>query len=355
MSDGQAGVVVTALDTGYDYTCVVLNGGAVRCWGNGADGILGQGNTELVGDDETPASVGPVDFGAASEVTSVSTGFAHACALLDDGTVRCWGRGDDGRLGYGNTDTIGDDETPGSVGPVDLGAGRTATAITAGDDHTCALLDDRTVRCWGFAIMGQLGYGNRDDIGYGETMPAIAGPVDVGRGRTATAIDAGGYRTCALLDDGAVRCWGDGQDGGLGYGNTEGVGDDETPGSVTPLDLGAGGTAVGISVGYLHACVVLDDGTVRCWGNGSVGALGLGEPVIVGDDETPGSLEPVDLGAEATVAAVHAGGNHTCVMLQDGTVRCWGQGLYGQLGYGNHDAIGDDEAPASIGAVDVGT
>ena len=93
-------------------------------------------------------------------------------------------------MGFGNTDEIGDNETPGTVGPIDLGAGRTATAIAAGANHTCAILDDASVRCWGAGFGGQLGYGNTDTIGddTGET-PGTVGPIDLGAGRTATALD----------------------------------------------------------------------------------------------------------------------------------------------------------------------
>ena len=122
---------------------------------------------------------------ASSTSLRVASGFLdagsfHACALLDNGQVRCWGLGTLGQLGYGNTDTIGDDEPPGSVGTVDLGGGRTARAIAAGNVHTCALLDNGRVRCWGGGASGRLGYGNTDTIGDDET-PGGFGPVALGR------------------------------------------------------------------------------------------------------------------------------------------------------------------------------
>ena len=131
----------------------------------------------------------------------------HTCAVLDDATVRCWGYDGDGRLGYGNTDSVGVSQAPGTVGPVDLGPGRTAKAISAGDAHTRAVLDDATVRCWGSGFDGRLGYGDTANVGDVKT-PGSAGPVKLGHGRTAKAISAGGAHTCALLDDGSVRCWG---------------------------------------------------------------------------------------------------------------------------------------------------
>ena len=102
---------------------------------------------------DSPATAGPVDLGSTAGVPhtarAISAGSVHSCAILDDGSLRCWGYNGSGRLGYGTTATIGDDEKPGAVPPVDLGAGRTAIAVDTGEQHTCALLDDGSVRCWG--------------------------------------------------------------------------------------------------------------------------------------------------------------------------------------------------------------
>ena len=140
----------------------------------------------------------------------VGAGLYHTCAVLGDGNVRCWGFSGDGQVGYGNTNVIGDNETPAAAGPVDLGAGRTATALAVGDYHSCAVLDNGTVRCWGYGNEGQLGLISRLSIGDNES-PGSVGPINVGTGRTATAITAGGNHTCAVLDDGNVRCWGLGE------------------------------------------------------------------------------------------------------------------------------------------------
>jgi len=351
---GTGRVLAGQLDAGDLHTCALLDDG-MRCWGSGEFGQLGYANTDAIGDDETPGTAGPVDLGAVRSSVAVSAGTNHTCAVLDDGSVRCWGLGLFGQLGYANTDAIGDDEPPGTAGPVDLGAGRTGTAVTTGASHTCAVLDDGSVRCWGFGGRGQLGYGNPDTIGDNET-PGSTGAVDLGPGRTATAVSAGANHTCVVLDDGSVRCWGDGGAGQLGYGDTENLGDDsgETPGSLGPVDLGSGRTALAISAGSLHTCALLDDGNVRCWGAGFGGQLGYGNPEAIGDDEAPGSVGPVDLGAGRTAIAVAAGADHTCAVLDDGSVRCWGNGFSGQLGYGSSDTIGVLETPGSVGPVDLG-
>jgi alpha-tubulin suppressor-like RCC1 family protein len=395
-------------DAGANHTCAVLPDASVRCWGYGGDGELGYGNTDSIGDDETPASVAPLDFGPGRSVKAISAGTYHSCAILDDGTVRCWGFGAQGRLGYGNTSSV---YSPASAGPVDLGAGRTAVAISAGgadtcairDDgsvlcwgygadgelgygdtnnlgdtstpgahppvdlgghtakaisvgalHTCAILDDRTVRCWGYGLYGRLGYGDINNVGDGppHQTPASASPVYLGVGRTAVAISAGGLHTCAILDNDSVLCWGNGAQGQLGYGDTSNLGDTSRPGFHAPVDLG-GRTARAISAGTAHTCAILDNGSVLCWGNGADGRLGYGNTNNVGDTQTPASVGPVDLGPGRTALAISAGGTHTCAMLDNGSVRCWGYGANGQLGYCSTNNVGDAQTPGSAGPVNL--
>ncbi len=340
-SDANASFA-TQITAGYDHTCALLDNGVVRCWGLGNAGQLGYGNIDSVGINDTPAAVGDVDVGGT--VTQIDAGEAHTCAVLDTGAVRCWGNGGQGRLGYGNTITIGDDETPASAGDVNVGG--TVTQIVVGEVHTCALLDTGDVRCWGAGI---LGYGDATIIGDDET-PASAGNVNVGG--TATQIAAGGRHTCALLDTGDVRCWGLGTIGRLGYGNTTNIGDNESPASVGNVDVG--GTVTQIVAGREHTCALLDTGDVRCWGLGAFGRLGYGNTNNIGDDETPASAGNVNVGG--TVTQIDVGELHTCALLDTDNLRCWGEGGGGgRLGYPDLFAsIGDDETPASAGDVNVG-
>jgi hypothetical protein len=171
----------------------------------------------------------------------LDSGGAHTCSI-EAGAVRCWGLGFSGQLGYGNTNSIGDNEPAGAGGRVNLGTGRTATALSAGEFHTCALLDNGSVRCWGFNGDGRLGLGHELDIGDNETPDSVPA-VNLGIGRTATAISAGGAHTCAILNTGAVLCWGFGEDGRLGYGDEATIGDDEEPGALAPVDIGTGRTS----------------------------------------------------------------------------------------------------------------
>ena len=322
--------------------------------GVGGEGRLGYASPFSIGDDEPPASTGPVGLGAGRTARAITAGLAHTCAVLDNGDVRCWGFGASGRLGYGNEDTIGDNESPGSLmNAVFLGTGRTATAITAGNSHTCALLDDQTMRCWGFGGNGELGIDSVDNIGDNET-PGSSGPVAFAAGDLPVAISAGTFYTCALLDGGSVKCWGYGGNGRLGTGATT-AGSPLTSSAVDlDPDPGTVGAAKAISAGSDHACALLVNGSVRCWGFGGNGRLGYGNFNSIGDNETPGSVGPVDLGPGRTAVAISAGFSSTCARLDDGSARCWGEGANGRLGYCDTRQIGDDEAPGSVGPVDLG-
>jgi alpha-tubulin suppressor-like RCC1 family protein len=354
--------IAVGVATGGRSTCVILDNGTVKCWGLNNSGQLGYGHTENIGDNETPSAIAPVDLGAGRTATAIAGGGDHFCAILDNGTVRCWGSGGSGQLGYGNTATIGDNETPGSVGPVDLGAGRTAVAITAGTLHTCAILDNGTVRCWGHNTSGELGITGGPYIGDNETPGSVA-PAELGAGRTAVAISAGESNTCAILDNGALKCWGSNAGGKLGYASTAGT---IAASGAGVVNLGAGRTAVSISLGDMHTCATLDDGSVKCWGSMDWGELGYGNTPktgggSIGDNETPAAVGSVDVGSGRTAVAISASDYFTCATLDDGSVRCWGLDTEGHLGYGTGpynplfpNVIGDDETPGSAGPVDFG-
>lgn len=335
------GGVATQISAGVAHSCAVMETGAVRCWGEGDNGRLGYGDTADV---PVPAAAGDVPLGGTA--LQVSAGEAHTCAVLDDGAVRCWGEGDNGRLGYAATADIGDDEDPSTAGDVDVGG--LVQEIATGNLHTCALLDDGALRCWGSSAA--IGYGTGAVVGDDET-PASVGDVPVGGTvvQIAAAGGNGGNRTCALMDDGGVRCWGLSAFAPLGYGNFEDIGDDDTPGDAGDIDLG--GVATAVAVGPFHQCALLDTGSMRCWGLGSRGRLGYASPVTVGGDASlPSDAGDINVGASVVQISAR-GGASTCAVLDSGALRCWGADTYGQPGYGVPGDIGDDETPSSVGDV----
>jgi alpha-tubulin suppressor-like RCC1 family protein len=273
---------VVQISAGGAHTCARLQGGALRCWGNGALGRLGYGNEDDIGDDEAPAIAGDVPVGAA--VTFVGAGSGHTCAVLESGGVRCWGFGFGGRLGQGNLDDIGDDETPASVATVPLPGRFLDMSLGA---HSCVRDAVGDVYCWGGNLYGQLGLGHTDDIGDDE--PPSMAPVLVGD--AVVAMSSGGDHNCVVTKAGTVRCWGRGEDGRLGYLATSNVGDDELP--TATGDVSVGGIALGIAGGFRHSCAILDTGAVRCWGSNGSGQLGYGKPDSIGDDEMPAAAGDV--------------------------------------------------------------
>ncbi len=338
--DVNVGGLVKQIAVGLEHTCALLEGGNVRCWGKGLNGRLGYGNTNDIGDDETPASAGDVNI--AGTVTQLSAGRMHTCALLSTGNVRCWGAGTSGRLGYVNANTIGDDETPASAGDVNVGG--TVIQITSGAFFNCALLAAGNVRCWGAAgADGRLGYANANDIGDNET-PASAGDVSIGG--TVVQLSSGEFHTCAVLSTGQLQCWGNGTGARTGHGNTNHVGDDELPSAVPVVDIG--GTVTQTSAGQSHSCARMDTGRVRCFGFGDRGRLGYGSVTSVFTPSVAGDVDTGDTVVQVTAAVLH-----TCAVLASGYLRCWGVPDNGRLGYGNTDVIGDNEKPASVPFVPV--
>ncbi|MGB2276755.1 MAG: RCC1 domain-containing protein, partial [Candidatus Poseidoniaceae archaeon] len=185
---------------------------------------------------------------------------------------------------------------------MNLGTGRTAVAVAAGHAHTCAILDNGDLKCWGSDSFGALGDGGST---YSNTNAPSSTPVDLGTGRTAIALDAGEYHTCAILDDGSVKCWGSDSYGQLGDGGTShytGVIASEP--SATPVDLGTGRTAVSVATGRYHSCAILDNGDLKCWGYDTNGGLGDGG---ANSNTNAPSNTPINLGTGRTAVAVAAG------------------------------------------------
>ncbi|KIG13499.1 Molybdopterin oxidoreductase, iron-sulfur binding subunit [Enhygromyxa salina] len=216
--------------------------------------------------------------------------------------------------------------------------------VDASYQNTCVLIEGGRVRCWGYNGQGQLGYGNTNDIGDDET-PADIG--DVLLPEPTAWLSLGDSHACVLMTNTAVRCWGAGFSGRLGYGNTDNIGDDELPNSI--LDVLVGGAVLEIHAGGSHSCARLANGSLRCWGSGFSGQLGYGNMASIGDDELPNTAGDVPIGGSIITQAT--GVSHTCAVLATGRVRCWGTGFSGQLGYGNTLAVGSMNTPAQVGDV----
>jgi len=323
-----------AITVGWVHSCVLLASHDVACWGWNGDGQLGAGDTEDLMDEpgEQPSAV----FLDGATATSIAAGGKHTCAITSTGAVRCWGDNSAGQLGDGTTsDRLA---APGQhASTVDLG-GTTAVALAAGDFFTCALTQAGQVRCWGLNNHGQLGAGSTDNLmdQPGET----ASTVGLG-GAQVTTLAAGAAFVCALTTQGEVRCWGDNGLGQLGAGDTEDRMDE--PGE-EPSTVALGASATALAAHHHHACAILEDGTVRCWGWNPDGGLGAGHTMNLmdGPDEAP-SVVPLGGHAATSLATAKQSG---CAILESGQVRCWGWNNNGQLGVGSTQNAGD--APGTL-------
>jgi hypothetical protein len=195
-------------------------------------------------------------------------------------------------------------------------------SVTASDGyHSCAVLQNGTVRCWGDNVSGQLGDGTRT---------RSSAPVEAVGLNTAVSVSSGDFHTCALLSDGRINCWGLNWSGQLGDGTQN---DSYVPVPVSGIDR-----AIAMSVGVIHTCAVLQDGTARCWGNNANGQIGDGTTT---DRHTPVIVS----GITTATSAVAAGNNDSCTVVRGGLVKCWGMNTYGELGIGT---TVDVSLPASV-------
>ena len=319
------------LAMGQIHTCAIDENGALTCWGAAGNGRLGMvlaaedthactdaGETTTVDCRKIPTEV---NLGTGRSALEVALGFQHTCAVLDDGSLKCWGSNGYGQVGDGSTT---ERNTPTRVA---LGDGRSATGVSLGQQHTCALLDDGSVKCWGVNSQGQTGDGIRNLVQepYSVTLPS---------GKTAVAIRGGGNFSCALLNDQSLSCWGSNSFGQLG--------NDDTSISATPVGVTLSGdkTPTDAELGLNHACAILDDNSLVCWGRNHEGQLGVGtgsnESCNFGGNNFNCVKTPteVDLGADRTALAVDLGRHHTCAVLDNGSIVCWGENDFGQLGDG---------------------
>lgn len=320
------------------FGCAVDDLGAVRCFGSGTY-VFGSEDYVFLGDEPTDYPIAPLDLGGPAR--QVVCGADHACALLMDGTVRCWGSNNTGELGNGSLDPIFALPPP----PVPTPPG--VVRLYAGPGSTCALTRSGAVHCWGANTNGSFARGITSQVGGapGEMPPpasAFGGPVK--------DLAVGFDHVCAVLVSGEVRCAGSNASFELGVLSLDGpLGDAPTEIPLAPANKGAAAVQVAVASGT--TCVRSEGGAVACFGSNDGGRAASLADAVAGDRSSELPRPPIDLGEPALEIA--GGANHFCALLANDRVRCWGPNGNAQLGNGTSVSVGDNETPASVAATAV--
>lgn len=233
---------------------------------------------------------------------------------------------------------------------IELGAGRSVKEFALGNFHACAVLDNDQLKCWGYGLVGSTGLETVEDKGddpkeMGDNLPAV----DLGDGLSAKKVCAGSLHTCVVLSNDRVKCFG--QDAGRGilgleatrsYGNADG----DMGNGLPFLELGTGVTASEISCSETHTCIITrDTNEVKCWGDVQEFQDGVDQATFGPGDGFRGNnqnemgnfLPSASLGSNLTVVQVAAGDFHSCVLFSNKRVKCFGWSIYGQVGtYGDY-------------------
>jgi len=300
---------MVAVSSGSLHACSVNSSGALFCWGTNDEGQLGDNSLEF------KLSPSPVP-GLASDIVAVSAGGKHTCAIVSDGAVVCWGDRDMGQLGHTHRNNM----IPTQV----MGLDACATAISAGWDHTCAITAGGKLWCWGSRALGKTGIA--DDAARGARVLSAMPVPSLQSG--VMDVSAGARHTCAVTSGGAVRCWGSNTGGVLGNGNEQ---SSAVPTQVVGLNSGF----VGVSVGEKDSCAVASSGKVMCWGSKYQSGQHDRSSSLFGPPQEIKGLGP---GA----VAVSVGNFHSCALIRNGKVMCWGDNDHGRLG--NSTTRHSDEA-----------
>jgi titin len=239
---------VVQVSAGYNYSCAVVASGLVKCWGSNAQGTLGMTASSTYF--ATPQTIPGI-----STATKVVTSAYHACALLADTTVKCWGSNTNRQLGNGSSVS--------SVTPVSVSSLTGVTDLSAGSwiysYHTCALTNTGAVRCWGFGEHGRLGNGSA----LTQSIPVTA----IASGATSVAVNDA--FSCATTSTGVLRCWGWNGWGQLGLGSTTS--------QLSPVTVPGLSNVSSFATGAYHTCAVASDNELYCWGANTYGQIGSGD------------------------------------------------------------------------------
>ncbi len=239
-----------------------------------------------------------------NEIKSITGGGSHTCGLLNNGSVVCWGSNNYGQIGNGSSGGY-------ALNPVFVNTTESFVSIAAGGSHTCGLLTNGSMMCWGNNDYGQIGNGSK-----GTALNLVL----VNSTESFVSIAAGAAHTCGLLNNGSMMCWGQNNDGQIGDGSS-------WEDRLNPVFVNTTESFVSIDTGYSHTCGVLNNGSAMCWGSNDYGTIG--------DGTTTQRNNPVFVNTTESFVSMGEGEHHTCGLLNNGSAMCWGGNIQGQIGDGS--------------------
>lgn len=355
ISNGTASIAGIAC--GYCHMCVRFDSGVLKCLGWNGNGQIGAGINDFVvgevsgqsGDDVISA-----DLGTDIKALDITLGGIYTCAIVTGKRVKCYGNSASDALGIPSG--LGDGKSSANMGDalpfVSLGVGVEVATIHASPEsqNNCVVLSapnnaTQRIKCWGLGNNGQLGYGDTSNRGsdpntMGDNLPLV----DLGTESRVKQVSPGRYFTCALLITNNLKCWGYGGSGSLGSGSQSQI---TATGDALPfVEIDQGKTIKSVTTGKEHTCILYtDDVTFKCVGYNGNGELGQGDTNDRGntpDTKFP-NISAIDIGLEGKrIAAAYASHSITCVFLDNYVAKCWGWNRYAQLGSLTKRNVGDE-------------
>jgi alpha-tubulin suppressor-like RCC1 family protein len=288
---------VMSLDAWLSHTCVVERG-QLYCWGSGEQGQLGLGDTS--------SRNARSRVGGNNDWVLAATAERSTCALRAPGLLYCFGSNNSGELGVGDLLE--------RLVPTPVRHDLSFRSLSCGGRNCCALDDERQLYCWGDNLEGKVGQGDPF------SAPDALEPLTVLPGVAWSTVELGQGHACAIREDGALFGWGRNPMGEAGLG--PGLGQVREP-----TRIGTETDWVSLAASQHHACGVRAEGSLWCWGQNPFFELGHADPMHV-------AFVPERMGAESDWASVGAGWFHTCALKRDGRLFCFGRAIEGQLGQG---------------------
>ena len=354
--------------SGANWFGIITPDGKLYLWGQNSSGQLGFSHLNDIGDNlnEMGNFLEPTNLGTGLKIMESQGGANHHCVLFDNLRIKCWGYNAYGNLGYEDNTIRGDQDS--EMGDylafVDLGVNRFVQSLYVGYHHSCAFLNDDSLKCWGRNQEGQAGQGHGSNIGVtSSTMGDNLDPINLGSGvsmiecldysptinptfdptlthapslyseeRCSSQI-ANYQHNCILTSTFQVKCFGKGSKGQLGYGDRETRGDGGGEmGNYLPM-INVDENVISIQTGYHHTCAQLSNLDVRCWGWNTRGQLGQWELNNTGDDpgEMGSYLSSINFGTDVVVSKLIVGSQHNLIITDDQRIKAWGYGPNGRV------------------------